>query len=293
MPPKRKAPRTKTGGGGPAKKMKKSQMVTLARKIVATQLNRHIETKQSTNSDVDMIDLLHNTIKVLDLNLLRTTQGVTDPMNTDSLNRIGDEINIKGVSIKMMLELHPNYSDVTFRFMVIKCAKGDVLTTATLFKGQSVNKMLDTVNTERYSILFQKYYKITARNPGTTNASTLNNGNGFFELAGPVGAPANLNTIGMGIHPTAGAFGASQTVSAATKIVKIYIPGKRFVKNGVLRYENGTDQAKFFDYRSVIYAYANGRTSRPLNLQGQPQEFTPFIVGHMNDKITTMFFKDA
>ncbi len=49
---------------------------------------------------------------------------------------------LRGISIKMMVELNERYSDVTFRMFFVKKAKGDTLTSATLFNGLSANKMV-------------------------------------------------------------------------------------------------------------------------------------------------------
>jgi hypothetical protein len=207
-------------------------------------------------------------------------------MVSDTLNRVGDEIKIKGVSIKMMIELHPNYSDVPFRLLVIRCAKGDVVTAATLFRGQSANKMLDTFNTERYSIIFQKYYKLTARQP-VSNSTSLQAGMAFADFTGATSTP-QLNHL-MGVYPQGGS--SFPVLSSATKMIKVYIPGKRIVRNGHLKYENGSDQPKFFGYKVVMFAYANGRTGTNTSTGGVADP--SFIVGYINDKITTTYYKDA
>ena len=66
----------------------------------------------------------------------------------------------------MMVELNERYSDVTFRLVFVKCAKGDVPTRDSLFTGSSGNKMLDYINKERYTVLAQKFFKIKAPNMG-------------------------------------------------------------------------------------------------------------------------------
>jgi hypothetical protein len=58
-------------------------------------------------------NLLHNTIRVVDSGLFATTQGVTDPNDLATNNRIGDEVNIRGLSIKFLMEMPINLSDVT------------------------------------------------------------------------------------------------------------------------------------------------------------------------------------
>jgi len=84
----------------------------------------------------------------------------------------------------------------------------------------SANKMLDDFNTERYSILFSKYVKITAPNQGI-----------FASGAQAVGSGIASGTPGL---------------SRATRIVKFYISGSKFVKSQILQYENGLSQVKFF-----------------------------------------------
>lgn len=106
------------------------------------------ETKQSVSTSRDGSEIQHNNFIFLDDELLATTQGVKDPMNVavgGQQNRVGDEINCRGISIKMMLELNERYSDVTFRIMVVKFVKGDTPTRATLFTGLTGNKMLDSL----------------------------------------------------------------------------------------------------------------------------------------------------
>jgi len=169
--------------------------------------------------------------------------------------RIGDKISLVGVSFTMMLELNERYSDVTFRMFVVRSAKGDTPATNTLWQGASANKMLDTFNTERFTILFSKYVKITARNQGNT--------------------PNLIQEIGSGYQV------GTDVISRATKIVKFYIPGKKFTRNGILQYENGTSQTKFFDYHFMIYAYSNFSTTEVFN------------VGRLNDCFIKMHYKDA
>ena len=96
---------------------------------------------------------------------MQTNNGTMDLENNLG-NRIGDKITLSGVSFTMMLELNERYSDVTFRMFVVRSAKGDTPTSSTLWMGASGNKMLDTFNTERFSILFSKYVQIKAPNMG-------------------------------------------------------------------------------------------------------------------------------
>lgn len=162
----------------------------------------------------------------------------------------------------MMIELNERYSDVTFRLMVVKAARGDVPTRTSLFTGESGNKMIDCIDKERYSILLQKYFKLTARN--------------MANIGIDIGVGAGTNAVA-----TDGA-NVKQVQSRATKIVTAWIPGSKFSRNGQITYQAGGTTSKFFDYHVLLYAYSNYTT-----LQDN------WYVGRVNDFICKMYFKDA
>lgn len=270
MPPKRKASsQKKAAGGGPAKKrMKPSAMMNLAKKAAQSVFMKQVETKNSVTTSTDGVEISHNNFVVMDTNLLGTSQGVGDPMATGTDNRIGDEINLRGVSIKFMVELNERYADVTFRMFVVKKAKGDTLNSSTFFRGVSGNKMLDTINTERFTVIASKTFKLLA--PG-------------FGRRG--GAALSLNGSGIDGGTDTGAFVTENAflLSRATKIVKLYIPGSKIKKNRKIVYENSSTQPKFFDYQVILYAYSNYSTSTT----------EAWNVGRLNDYIRTLYYTDS
>lgn len=240
--------------------------------MVKQVLNKNLETKKANYSTTDGQEIGHNGFVSITTNILATTQGINDPAGLTVQNcRIGDEISLRGVSMKMMVELNERFSDVTFRLFVVKAAKGDTPTRATLFNGLSGNKMLDSINTERYTILFQKYFKITAPN-STASTSTATS-----TEAGPLVVGNAGIYYGPGISGT--------ILSRATKIVKVWIPGKKFGRNGTIKYEDNASQVKFFDYHVLLYAYSNVST-----LQDPP---AGYFVGRLNDYVQQIYFKDG
>lgn len=245
----------------------KRNAAKLAKRIVKRELNRNIETKQSVSTSTDGVEVFHNNFITLDNALLATTQGVQDPMAGNTNNRIGDKITLRGIKLKGMVELNERYSDVTIRILVVRAAKGDVPTRATLFNGVSGNKMLDTINTERYSIIASRYMKLKAPN------STASTSDGTSTQVSLLAQPAGIY-YGPGISGT--------IISRSTKIWKIWIPGKKFKKNGVITYEDGSSQVKFFDYHVLMYAYSNISTAQDV-----------WYVARNNDYIKQMYFKDA
>lgn len=264
MPPKRaynkKKRTTYRKYGGKARVLPAVRTLqAVARRAVVQQLKKNIETKMSCLTATDGTEIFHNNFQTLSSTLLATTQGTGDPTTSNNANRIGDSINLQGVAIKMMIELNERYSDCTFRLMIVKCAKGDLPTRATLFNGLSGNKMLDTFNTERYTKIYQRYFKIKAPNNGSTAA----------DGAGGAPQPSGYGT-------------GTATFSRATKLIKLWIPGKAITKSGVLTYENGSSQPKFFDYHVLLYAYSNYTTLQDT-----------WYVARVNDFISVMYFKDA
>jgi len=221
-------------------------------------LTKTIETKSGVQLITDNILFRHNNANIISSTFMQTGQGTIDAENAIG-QRIGDKITLTGVSFKMMVELHEAWSDVTLRMMVVRSAKGDVPSISTLWQGATGNKMLDTFNTERYSILFTKYVKMVARNMGNLASGIQAIGSGF-----QTGTP---------------------TVSRATKIVKFFVPGRKISRNGMVQYENGTGQVKFFDFHFIIYAYSNFQTvdSGPLVYQ----------VASLNDCFIKLHYKDA
>jgi hypothetical protein len=70
------------------------------------------------------------------------------------------------------------------------------------------------------------------------------------------------NFIGVG----AGAYtaDASLTLSRTSRVVELWIPGKKFTKSGVITYEDNSIQVKKIDYHVVLYAYSNYSTAQDI-----------------------------
>lgn len=218
-----------------------------------------IETKEAQRVSNINIGLAHNESNVINdtvsgqLNPFAITQGNGDPMSQNTGNRIGDSIAVKGLAIKMFLENALGRARVYYRVLLLKCAKGDVPTRAVLFKNDSNNKMMDVINTERFTILAQKIFTINS-----TNAAPL--------------------TVGLNGVPTAGT-----PAGPGTKLISMWIPGKKFGRSGVVQYlSDSTSDLKFFDYRITIVAY---------DWYGTPQDIS--TVGRVNELFTKLYFKDA
>jgi len=207
--------------------------------------------------------LAHNNVTVVTdsvfgtaLNCFRIIAGTTDPMEANNGNRIGDQISIKGLLIRGMVENALARPKVFFRIMLLRGAKGETFDRSTIFKGACANKMLDQVNTERFSIVAQKIFTANASNVAASGVETpLVSGAPLIATAGGVG----------------------------TKTFKFWIPGAKFGRNGNIQFENlSATQVKFYDYRLVIAVY---------DWYGTPQDINN--VGKLNELYTKLYFKDA
>ena len=158
-----------------------------------------------------------------------------------------------------MLELDERYSDVSVKVLIIKSAKGDAPDQSNIWQGCSGNKLLDTFNTERFTIMKSKFIKLKAPNMSIVASGAQTVGSGF----------------------TAG--GNTTLQSRATRVFSITLPGKRFGKSGVVQYENASQQTKFFDYHLLFFAYSNYSTSQTLG----------FYVARVNDAFVRLKYKDA
>lgn len=223
-----------------------------------SRLTRMIETKESSRRSPANVSLFHNAVYVVqdtvttsNMNPFVMEYGTGDPMSTGG-QRVGDRVSIRGLMIQMFLENALSRPKVYYRFMVIRAAKGDVPTRATLFKGCSDNKMIDQINTERFSIVATKRFNIHTGNTGPTGVAVT-------------GAPAGETGGGQG-----------------TKVLKLWIPGRKFGHGGNVQFENGSTQVKFYDYYLVFMTY---------DWFGTPQDAN--AVGKINELYTKLYFKDA
>jgi len=269
MPPKGKMPRYKSGMGRKIQAAKTIQQAV--RKAIIANNKKTLEVKTAVSTVSDGTQIYHNNFITLDSKLLETTQGVKDPNTSHTECRIGDQITLRGCKIKVMAEINERYGDVSFRLMVVKAAKGDAPTRATLFTGLTGNKMLDTINKERYTVMFQKFFKIKGAPMSVTDTT------GGTGSVGTTLPPATA-----GIFYAAAGQQTSNFQSRATKIIKAWIPGKAFGRNGVIHYENNGTQVKFFDYHVLLYAYSNYSTDQDV-----------WYVGRCNDYINQLYFTDA
>lgn len=208
-------------------------------------LYKMIETKECTRGANTNVGLPHNNIYVvvdggtgLALNPFNLNQGAGDEMGVGG-NRVGDQIALKGLMIKGFFENALARPKVYYRVMLLRGAKGETFSRSTIFKGDCPNKMIDQVNTERFTVVAQKIFNAQASNVAASGTEVS-------------GAP---------LIATAGGVG--------TRTFKMWIPGSKFGRGGAIQYENNSTQVKFYDYRICIMVYDWYGTPQDVNNVGK------------------------
>lgn len=243
----------------------RSKLVKLIRRVsLKTQ-----ETKKSVYVNSARATIAQSQLYFLDATPLSTSQGTGDPNTSRTGNRIGDEVTPVGLSVKFAVALDPRQSYVRFRWMLIRSAFADVPSISNLFIGAVDNKQIDPVDTGRFTILSQKYFKIARPN------------------AAIGGTDYTTTTVTQSGNPT----GTEQTAGAqdqqwAPYIFKRWIPGKAFGRK--LKYQSDTSQSpKNWSYYSLLIAYGSDVATDAATL-------TPGTsLARMDQYLQTFYFKDA
>jgi hypothetical protein len=140
-------------------------------------ISRMIETKHGQWTSGNNLALPHNNTFLITkddggvLNPFQSTQGASDPMTKDNFQRIGDRISVKGMLVKGFFEGALSRTKVYFRVMLLRGSKGETFSRANIFKGLSDNKMIDQLNTERISVVWQRIFTVT---PPNSAAASVN-----------------------------------------------------------------------------------------------------------------------
>lgn len=237
----------------------RSRTIPLDARIAS--LEGMIETKHGQWTSANNIAIPHNNTIVISkddggvLNPFQCSQGVGDPMSGNSFQRIGDKITIRGMRITGFFEGALARSKVHFRVMLIRGAKGETFNRSTIFRNVSDNKMLDMINTERFTVVWQR--KFNVQPPGYVT--------GDVNAAGEATATSARPGI------------------TGNRIINAWIPGRKFGPRGTITYEDASQtQVKFYDYRFVVLAY---------DWFGTPQDVNN--VGRVNEFYSMLYYKDA
>jgi len=237
------------------------------KKVIKATINREIETKTTITNFSDGAQYLHMSINTLDANPYITTPGVGDPSGaadgtTVSANRIGSEVLAKGVRYKIFVENNERFGQVKHRFLFVKCERGQLYDNASIWMGRTDNKLLDDINHEKITVLYDKTFTINAPN--------------MFAFGSNPVEDSSLEVIP---HGTFHGFSNYISSQPGSKIITIYVPYAKDNKPKKLVY-NDQNQPKFFDYALLYMPYVVEHTSTTLN------------VAKINDMSKVFYFKD-
>jgi len=121
---------------------------------------RNVETK-ATHKVQEDIDINHN-LGFIHSNLLKTEQGLTDTDTgaTAYANRLGDEVIARGLSIKLWIANKSDRPNVMYRLCVFKYQSQSIPALADCFTGANGNRMMDKLDNEYITILYQKIFNL-------------------------------------------------------------------------------------------------------------------------------------
>lgn len=222
------------------------------------------ETKKSMFTVTDFQNIGHNNFITLESSMF--SMQISTIINDAAFPKTGvsgSRYFAKGVSFRFMLENPADRPYVVYRFMVIRAAHGQTPTRANLFEGTSGNKMIDYIDTDRFTVAYQKWIHVKAPNAGTA-------------------AGVNAN----GTYYANDVAGAETIMTTPKKVVKLYWPCKKHIR--LMDYSDretidGIERVrqKDFNYHVLLYAYDNYQT---------PQDLT--TVGRVNDYVSKIYVKD-
>jgi len=190
---------------------KRSSLVSLIKSISLKQ----VETK-TTHRIEENVNINHNS-GYMYTNLLKTTQGITDTDtgSTAYANRLGDEVIARGISIKLWVANKNDRPNVMYRMGIFKYQAGSIPTLSQIFTGANGNRMMDKLDTEYITVVYQKIF--------------------------------NLQVAFSGVYGADTATGKKE----AHTYRKIWVP----LKNKKLVFNNGGSVPKFIDYGFFIVPY--------------------------------------
>lgn len=204
-------------------------------------------------SSWDKEELYHNSGSAGGTQVLPTVWALKDyftlPLqgNTDH-QRNGDHIFMNGISVKLLLGQKEDRMNVTFRIVVIECTTDQEPSayggTGGLFENTSGNVLLDSVNTDRGRIVYQKFIKKNISPQLSTYHSVLN--------------------------PLDPAFGAPEVLQRKelTHTHKFWIPHRRMIKFTDQAANNQYSGTRLYMYVFAYDAYGTLKSDNVAYVQG-------------------------
>lgn len=132
---------------------KRRGLGSMIKRVMLKQCETKHRTVQFENQNLN-----HNSID--DFKEFNPLRGLDQ--GTDEHQRVGDEIIGQRINYKIWLSSKLDRPNVMYRIVVYRCPKHETETNhLNIYEGVSGNKLIDYINTEKYTPVFQKFVKMS------------------------------------------------------------------------------------------------------------------------------------
>lgn len=132
------------------------------KKIVQSQMNNVVETKIADYSFAplgQLTSLYHNTWYNFEQDPFTMYQGTSDAETLNPINRVGDSIFAKSLSLTINLATYTNTSTVQYRLVVLKVKSGTNMPGNITAHPQAINNLIAPIDREHPSLISVVYEK--------------------------------------------------------------------------------------------------------------------------------------
>jgi len=126
------------------------------KKIIKYEINKVVETKIadfSFNPIGQLTSLYHNTWYRFETDPFTMYQGTSDSENLNPINRIGDSIFAKSLSLTINLATYTQLSTVQYRFVLLKIKTGTSMPGNITNHAQNVNNLITPIDRENEALI--------------------------------------------------------------------------------------------------------------------------------------------
>lgn len=149
-------PRKQVKRRAPRRKATSSKLTQSVKKIVQSQMNKVVETKICDYSYAplgQLNSLYHNTWYRFETDPFTMYQGTSDSEALNPINRIGDSVYAKSLSLTINLATYTNTSTVQYRFVLLKVKTGTSMPGNITTHAQAINNLIAPIAREQGSLM--------------------------------------------------------------------------------------------------------------------------------------------
>lgn len=186
------------------KRTYKSRVTRALPRVVRSLVLKNTETKYNVNG-YDNYQLYHNSgTQVAGVNYLTYFSNLlSTSVGTSQNTRIGDSVFGRFLSIKLWLSNKSDRPNVMYRIAVVSVPPDQLVgNPAGLFKGEAGNKIIDSINTDRYKIIYHKIVKSQANDYSLESGATLKEKSIYHKITIPLKNRMIKYSLDSGVTPS-------------------------------------------------------------------------------------------